>query len=95
MLKLKYYTLNKEEKKNIKNEFYETEFGLNIKKRLDRVFIIGILGILFSLYLIIFPTSKLDTIMGILLIISSFVFIFGEHKVRIEKINNYLVKKKK
>lgn len=95
MLKLKYYSLNKEEKNKIKNKFYNTEYGNNIKKRLDRVFIIGILGIIFSLYLLILPNNKWDIIEGIILIIASFIFIFGSHKVRINKINTFLTQKKK
>ena len=32
MYKLKYYTLTKEEQIKVKNDFYKTEFGTNIKK---------------------------------------------------------------
>lgn len=95
MLRLKYYSLNKNERKELKNKFYNTEYGNNIKKRLDRVFIIGILGIIFSLYLLILPNNKWDIVEGIILIIASFIFIFGSHKVRIDKINIFLTQKKK
>lgn len=95
LLKLKYYSLNKNERKDLKNKFYNTEYGNNIKKRLDRVFIIGILGIIFSLYLLILPNNKWDIVEGIILIIASFIFIFGSHKVRINKINTFLTQKKK
>ncbi len=95
LLKLKYYSLNKNERKELKNKFYNTEYGNNIKKRLDRVFIIGILGIIFSLCLLILPNNKWDIVEGIILIIASFIFIFGSHKVRINKINTFLTKNKK
>lgn len=95
MLRLKYYSLNKEEKINLKNKFYNTEYGAALKKRLDRLLIIGILGILFSTYLFIFPTNKWDIVSGIILVIASVVFIGGSFKVRIDKINTFLIKKKK
>lgn len=95
MYKLKYYTLNKEEKIKLKDDFYKTEFGTNIKKRLDRLFLIGIFGIIFSILLFILHTTKWDIVTGIILLIASIIFIIGSHKVRIDKINTYLTKKKK
>lgn len=95
MYKLKYYTLTKEEQMKVKNNFYKTEFGTNIKKRLDRLFLIGILGIIFSILLFIFHSTKWDIVTGILLLIASIIFIIGSYKVRIDKINIYLTKKKK
>lgn len=95
MYKLKYYTLTKEEKIKLKDTFYKTEFGNNIKKRLDRLFLTGILGIIFSILLIILHTSKWDIITGIILLTASLIFVIGSHKVRIDKINTYLTKKKK
>lgn len=95
MYRLKYYSLNSEEKIKLKDEFYKTEFGNNIKKRLDRLFLIGIFGIIFSILLFIFHTTKWDIVTGIILLIASLIFIIGSHKVRIDKINTYLTKKKK
>ena len=95
MLRLKYYSLNKNEKKELKNNFYNTEFGKNIKNRLDRLFLIGIIGILFSLYLFINPANKWDIVTGVILDIASIIFITESFKVRIKKINDYLVKQKK
>lgn len=95
MLRFKYYSLTKNEKIELKNKFYNTEYGCTLKKQLDRVFIIGILGIIFSLYLFIFHSNKWDIVEGIILTIASFIFIFASHKVRINKINTFLVKNKK
>ena len=95
MLKLKYYTLTKEEKYKVKEEFYKTEFGINIKKRLDRLFLIGIMGIIFSILLIVFYKTKWDIITSITLSCASLFFIIGSYKIRIKKINEYLTKKKK
>lgn len=95
MLKLKYNTLSKEEKNKVKNDFYKTEFGLSIKKRLDRLFIIGILSILFSLYLFIMPSNKWDIVTAVILVIAALIFITGSFKVRTDKINTFLTTKKK
>lgn len=94
MLRLKYYSLNKEEKEKLKKNFYNTEFGKSIKNRLDRLFIIGILGSIFSIYLFITYTNTWDIVSGIILIIASIFFLIGSFKVRIKKLNEYLVKKK-
>lgn len=95
MLRLKYYSLTKKEKQKLKEDFYNTDFGKSIKNRLNRLLLIGILGILFSIYLFINPSNKWDVVSGIILSIASLVFIIGSFKVRIDKLNNFLVKKKK
>ena len=95
MLRLKYYSLTKEEKENLKQEFYKTEFGKEIKVRLDRLFIIGIIGILFRIYLYITSINIWNIVYSTILLIASILFIIMSFKVRINKINNFLVKKKK
>ncbi|MBQ7030896.1 MAG: hypothetical protein IJN13_00805 [Bacilli bacterium] len=95
MYRLKYYSLNKDEKKELKNNFYNTEFGKSIKNRLDRLFLIGIIGILFSIYLFINPSNKWDIVTGVILVVASIIFLVGSFKVRIRKLNDYLVKQKK
>lgn len=95
MYRLKYYSLNKDEKKELKNNFYNTEFGKSIKNRLDRLFLIGIIGILFSVYLFINPSNKWDIVTGVILVIAGVIFLVGSFKVRIKKLNDYLVKQKK
>ena len=94
MYRLKYYSLSKDEKNKLKEDFYKTDFGKNIKLRLNRLFFIGIIGILFSIYLFISHTTKWDIITAVLLTIASIVFIISSFKVRIKKLNAYLVKKK-
>ena len=93
MLRLKYYYLNKNEKKELKNDFYKTEFGKNINNRLNRLFLTGVIGILFSLFLIIKPTNKWDIVTSIILLVSSLLFIIGSFRVRIKKLNNFLINK--
>lgn len=95
MLRLKYYSLTKEEKRKLTINFYNTEFGKNIKLRLDRLLVIGILGILFSIYLYITSINKWNIIYATILLLTSLFFILASHKVRIKKLNDYLVKAKK
>ena len=95
MLRLKYYSLTKEEKYKLKTDFYNTEYGKSLMKRLNRLLLTGILGILFSIYLLVWPSNKWDIVTSIILIIASIIFIIGSYKVRINKINTYLTTKKK
>ena len=43
MKKYKYQRLTKEEKKQAKNEFYQTEQGIDLKKRFNRILIYSII----------------------------------------------------
>ena len=94
MYKLKYYSLSKEQKLDLKKKFYETKHGQEIQKRLNRLFIIGILGIIFSIYLILVNQNIWELISAITLLIISIFFIYQSYHVRIKKINNYLTKTK-
>jgi len=95
MYRLKYYSLTKEEKNNLKFEFYQTEFGNSINKRLNRLFLTGIIALIFGIYLLIDNNTIWDIVTGIITLIASIIFIVGSSKVRIKKLNDYLVKKKK
>lgn len=95
MYKLKYYSLTKKEKEKLKKDFYQTDFGKSINKRLKRLLITGILGILFSIYLFLYNTTKWDIILGILLNLSCIVFIISSFTIRINKLNDFLVSKNK
>ena len=94
MYRLKYYSLNKDEKTKLKEDYYKTDLGKNVKIRLNRVFIYGIMGILFSI--LIFLTDKTIAIRvfaGGLFVVST-IFIISSYRLRIKKLNEYLVKKK-
>lgn len=95
MLRLKYYSLTKDEKLKLKDEFYQTEFGKNIKYRLNRLLITGIFSFIFSILLFIIHTTIWDITTGIILLNASLIFIIGSHKLRINKLNNFLISKKK
>ena len=95
MYKLKYYSLTNKEKYQLKNNFYQTEFGKSIDLRLKRVFIIGIIAFFFGIFLIITKKNIWDIITAISLLLASFLFIFGSFKIRINKLNDFLIKQKK
>lgn len=80
--------------KKYKDEFFQTDYGKSLKARLNRLIIIGILGILFSLYLIIWHTTKWDIVSGVILILASLFFIIESISLRISKTNDYILKKK-
>ena len=95
MYKLKYYSLENSEKEKLKQDFYQTEYGKNIKMRLDRLFVIGILGIIFSIILLIINKNIWDLVTSITLFLASIFFIIASFKVRIKKLNDYLIKNMK
>ncbi len=95
MYKLKYYSLENSEKEKLKQDFYQTEYGKNIKMRLDRLFVIGILGIIFSIILLIINKNIWDLVTSITLFLASIFFIIASFKVRIKKLNDYLIKNRK
>ena len=92
MYKLKYYSLSKEEKKELKNKFYETDTGKDVKFHLNRLFITGIFGLIFGIILIVINKSIWEIVLGVSLIGISLFFIISSFWVRINKINDYLVK---
>jgi len=95
MYRLKYYSLTKKEKESLKKDFYNTDFGNEIKNRLDRLFIIGIISFIFSIYLFLTSKSIWNIVYSSILLIAGILFIISSFKVRINKLNNYLVKRKK
>ena len=92
MYRLKYYSLSKEEKKELKNKFYETDTGKDVKFHLNRLLITGIFGLIFGIILIVINKSIWEIVLGVSLIILSLFFIISSFWVRINKINDYLVK---
>ena len=91
MYKLKYYSLTKDEKIKLQEDFYKTEFGAHIKQLLTRLLIIGIIGLPFSIYLILTYKNIWDLIIAISLLVASIIFIISSFTLRIKKLNRYLV----
>ena len=93
---LKYNTLSKKEKKELKKKYYSTEKGALQKQRFIRILIWIILLFSASIYLIIDSTiikyNIWQLIYGILLLIISIVFYIIRLRTIQKTINNYLVK---
>ena len=95
-MKTRYQKLTKEEKKNIKNEYYNTEIGKTQKYRFIKLYIYGIMGLFISAYLI-YDNLKTNyfweySLAG-LLILASLFFIIGSYLIRRKSLNNYTLKK--
>ncbi len=97
-MKNKYQRMNKEEKLDLQNKFYQTEFGKTTKIRLIRVLISGILCSLYSIYLFIDNYLAVESIwiysLSILVLIAGIIFIIGSYKLRIKHLNNFAIKKR-
>lgn len=96
-MKNKYQRMTKEEKKKIKNRYYKTEQGKQQKNRLIRLFICGILGTLFAIYIVIDAylkrTINIWTWIGsIILLLFSITFIVSSIHLRGKCLNLYAVK---
>ena len=95
MERLKYYSLNKEERQVLKEEFCKSPLGKDVNIRLKRVVIIGITLIIYSIYLLLFQNNTFEIVSGISLIIIALLFIIGSYKIKINKLNDFLIKKQK
>ena len=93
--RLKYYGLNKEERKELNKEYYKTDTGERVNKRLNRLLFTGIIGILFSILIFLSRNYIWELIISITLFVASAVFIIGGFRLRIRVLNEYLVKKGK
>lgn len=99
-MKNKYQRMSKEEKKNIQNKYYNSPEGLSMKNRLIRLNITGIMGILFSIYLIYTNITQdgnniWQYIMAGILFVASIIFIIGSLKIRIKVLNKFAIKNSK
>ena len=97
-MKNKYQRMNREEKKKLVEEFQKTEVGKNQLFRLKRLFIIGIVLIIFGILeiLVAYFTKKgiWDYISGVMCIITAIIFIGGSFKIKGNSLNNFAIKKK-
>ena len=98
-MKNKFQRLSNEEKKKAIENYYATVVGEEDKKRFKRIFIYGIICLIYGAYLIIeqiiTKISIANYVLGILLLIAACVFLIGGHKIKVKKVNDYLVKKNK
>ncbi len=99
MLKNKYQRMNKKEKHELLNEFKKTKDGKDKLARLNRIFIYGALAFLYSIYILI--DNRLNSnsvfmyIFGVIVCVTSLVFIFAHFKLKSTTLNKYAIKGKK
>jgi len=97
MLKTKYERMSKEEKKEVVANYKKTEVGKVMMMRLLRLTIIGLLGILYSIYWFVSHLSDLqwtDYLVMIPLSLISIFFIVMAFRLRKKVLNQFVVKKK-
>lgn len=91
--------LSKAEQKEAIRNYYATSAGEENKKRFKRIFIYGVVCLLYGTFLIIEEiinhASNANYVLGTLVIIAGCVFLIGGHKAKVEKVNSYLVSKRK
>jgi len=93
-MKNKYQRLSKEEKKECQKMYFQTKKGKEMRLRLIRLTITGVVGILFSIYILGTGISSqeikwYDYLVAITLFASSIVFLFGALSVRGKVLNQF------
>lgn len=99
MIKYKYLTLTRAEKKAAKKEFWQTERGKDLKIRTNRLLIYSVLLLGFGIWILVDAIIKNDSIAkyiySAIIIIFALVFIIGRYIVTLKQVNNYIVKNPK
>lgn len=99
MVKNKYQRLNKDERKEARLKYYETEIGKVNKGRFTRLLWFGILSFIYSGVLImdtiINKHSPWNYCLAGVMFIFALVFLIGREKIIIRNVNEYLIKKSK
>lgn len=96
-MKNKYQRLSKEEKKECQNMYYRTPKGKEMHLRLVRLNLIGIIGILFGIYIIGngIINKKIawyDYMLSVPLILASITFLIGAFLIRKKVLNQFALK---
>lgn len=99
-MKYKYDLLSKEEKKKIKNEFITSnDENKNLYKKMNRIRILSIIGITYSVIMMIVDfslhLSLLNKILDCLLLLFCLIFIVKINDIIRMNLNKYINSKKK
>ncbi len=98
MKKYKYQNLSKEEKRKIQKNFFETDGGIILKKRFNRILIysiiLTILGIYFLIDSLINKGSVIAVVYACILILFGIAFIIARKYIKIIKLDEFLIKNK-
>lgn len=93
-----YKRLTKEERKEVKKKFLESEDS-KLYKKANKIFIISIIGILFSCFAVafdyIYKTGTINYVMDGLLFVFSGYFIYRMNKFKNNEINKFALDNKK
>lgn len=98
-MKNKYERMTKEEKKNCKIRYYTTPKGKEMKIRFQRLNFIGIVGIFFSVFLVVSGSISKEInwatwAMATILFLFSCVYIIGSYILKKKCLNNFAIKEK-
>lgn len=96
-MKTKYQRMNKEEKKNLIEEYKKTTKGKEMLSRLNRILAIGLIGLIYGVGLALYLYSKdgikiNDYLTIIPLLIASFIFIIMSLNLRKKELNKFAIK---
>ena len=97
-MKNKYQRMSKEEKNILKRKFKEDSMGKEVTGRLNRLFIIGIIGIIISIIMFIVAlmnkSGALDYVSSGILFSFSAIFLIGSIKIKGKELNKFALKQK-
>lgn len=96
-MKTKYERMNKDEKKKTLENYKKTDLGRGMMARLTRLVIIGILGILYSVFLFVSSFKDLkwtDYLVIVPLLLISIFFIVMAFRLKKKVLNQFAIKKK-
>ena len=99
-MKNKYQRMNVLEKKKCREAYYKTAKGKEMKIRCIRLNVLGVIGILFSIFLVVssYYENSLNWAtwcLAALLLLFSLVFLIGAYYVRGKVLNQYAIKHNK
>lgn len=95
MEKNKYQRASKNTKKEVQTAFFQTDFGADLKKRLNRLVIYSILLVACAIYFTIdgimdkYSISKI--VASVFFLIFAVLFLWGRHYVIIKNCNAYMI----
>lgn len=96
MEKNKYQRMNKEEKKKVADNYYNTKKGKELHIRLKRIFLVSIFCFSYSIYLLIDAYNNNGNIWAysyaILILISGLVFLIYYYKIKNKVLNKQALK---
>ena len=99
MEKNKYQRSTKNEKKEARIAFFNTEYGKSLKIRLNRLIIYSVLLVACAIYFVIDNIMNDNTIsnyiLAVFFVIFAIVFMVGRHYVIVKNTNDYMIKNKR